>query len=721
MYAKSVLAKHVSQVSKLMAGVSLATAVAMPVAAQGELEEVLVTAQKREQAIMEVPMAITALSAEDIRAQGAVTLTELQSTVPSLNVISVTGTGETATLRGISPAGSLLPVVGRYVDEMLVNAESMGGGIVFPLVDIARVEVLKGPQGTLYGAGSIGGVIKYLTAGPALDGELNGVFELSARTVDDGGDGYRTYMAADLPIDSDSFGMRFTGFYEEAPGWIDNQFQGEDANETDRWFARLKTVWNPTDNLGISLLYQHQESETFAPGSSDLNYSSTAFTSRPAMDDWDLLNLVIEWDMGFASLISSTGYIDRESADSVDISGFLSFVEIFDPGTTILSPNPTVPNPISQIGYAVVGSGEIFTQEFRLAGNALEDKLYWTAGFFYQDSEQGGPALTEYYPDPTASDFSALEGSTEQTTEAWAVFGELTYSFTDKLEGTVGLRYYEDTREANNQIIQFGAPIGIVEEVDNDATVPRFVLKYRYDSDLMVYGSASKGFRSGGIQFFEDPLGLFENTFDPEDLWTYELGAKGFLFDGAVSYDTAVFYTEYENIQVYAPNQFGLQAFVNGGEAEVTGFELAATWNPTENLTFRGSYGYNDSEYTEPGLSHDKGDAMDYIPENTYSLSADYQFNWTSSVAGNFRVDYFFTDERPYSAKGFGYSPDEAIFDEIEDLRLRLGATFGSWNVTAFVENAQNNDAAVIKPIATLVEYRLQQPRTYGVTVSTSF
>ena len=229
-----------------MAGVSLATAVAMPVAAQGELEEVLVTAQKREQAIMEVPMAITALSAEDIRAQGAVTLTELQSTVPSLNVISVTGTGETATLRGISPAGSLLPVVGRYVDEMLVNAESMGGGIVFPLVDIARVEVLKGPQGTLYGAGSIGGVIKYLTAGPALDGELNGVFELSARTVDDGGDGYRTYMAADLPIDSDSFGMRFTGFYEEAPGWVDNQFQGEDANETDRWFARLKTVWNPT-------------------------------------------------------------------------------------------------------------------------------------------------------------------------------------------------------------------------------------------------------------------------------------------------------------------------------------------------------------------------------------------------------------------------------------------------------------------------------------------
>ena len=720
MNSKALLQKQVSQVSKAMAGVSLATLVALPVAAQDQLEEVVVTAQKREQAITDVPMAISVLSADDIRAQGSVSLSELQATVPSLNVLSG-AIGELATLRGISPSGSLLPVVGRYVDEMLINAESMGGGIIFPLVDIARVEVLRGPQGTLYGAGSIGGVIKYQTAAPAMNGELNGMFELSGRTVDDGGDGFRTFAAADLPIDSDTFGMRFTGYYEEAPGWIDNSFQGEDANETDSWFGRIKTVWNPTENLGFSLLYQHYDKELAAPNSSDLNYDSTAFTSGPATDEWDLLNLVIEWDMDFASLTSSTGYIDRKTITSVDISGFLYFVELFDPGSTILNPNPTVPNPISKVGYVVDTSNEIFTQEFRLAGSVMNDRLYWTAGAFYQDSEQGGPSLTEYYPDPTASDFVALVGSLHQTTDAWAVFAELTYNFTDKWEGTVGLRYYEDTREANNQVLSLGQPTSIADEVDNDTTVPRFVLKYRYDSDLMVYGSASMGFRSGGIQFFEDPFGTFENTFDPEDLWTYELGAKGFLFDGAVTYDTAVFYTEYDNVQVYAPNNFGLQAFVNGGEAEVTGFEIAATWSATDNLNFRGSYSYNDSEYTEPGLSHDVGDPMDYIPENSYSLSADYQFNWTNSVGGNFRVDYYFTDERPYSAKGFGYVPDTATSDEIESLNLRLGATFGSWNVTAFVENAQNNDAALSKPVASRIDYTLQQPRIYGLMISTSF
>ena len=131
-----------------MAGVSLATLVALPVAAQDQLEEVVVTAQKREQAITDVPMAISVLSADDIRAQGSVSLSELQATVPSLNVLSG-AIGELATLRGISPSGSLLPVVGRYVDEMLINAESMGGGIIFPLVDIARVEVLRPPGHTI--------------------------------------------------------------------------------------------------------------------------------------------------------------------------------------------------------------------------------------------------------------------------------------------------------------------------------------------------------------------------------------------------------------------------------------------------------------------------------------------------------------------------------------------------------------------------------------------
>ena len=690
---------------------------------QSVIEEIIVTAQKRDQALKDVPMSISAVTAEDVATMGAVDLSELQTTVPSLTVTSLGGVSESITIRAVSPPGSLLPVVGRYIDEMTVNAETTGYGIDFPLVDIERVEVLKGPQGTLYGEGSIGGTVRYITRGPT-PGEVDGAMEVSARTVDRGSEGVRAFAAGNVPMGSDVFGLRLAGYWEEGPGWVDNRFGGKNDNTRDRWFVRAKARLQPAENFRADLLYQHYENEQPTINFSHLDFTSDYFIPFPNEINYDIANLVLNWDAGPFEVTSSTGYQHRTIFNSLDISGFKPFVELLFPGTTDLAPvfgNPqAVASPITAIGYSLDQVVETFSQEVR-ANVRLSEVFQLTAGGFYKDSKHLAPLFTEYFPDPNVPVPEALGGDLNIYTESWAIFGELTAVF-DRLEAIAGIRYYEDTRDSTNIVSQFGAPIGVVDTVDNDKVALRFVLKYSFDEYLMAYASYSDGFRSGGIQFFDLELfGIGENTFDPEELATWEIGAKGTLGEGRLDFDVAAFLTKYRNVQVYAPNPLGLQAFNNGGRAEVKGVEVAATLNLTDDFFLRATYGFNDSEYTRPGTTHLKGDPMDGVPEYTLSLSADYRFEWWGDVGGHARVDYFYQDEQITSLRGFGYAEERVTTEGIKTLNVRLGWTLQNWSLYVFGENLTNEEQQLGVPLATVLEYVLQQPRTIGLTARMHF
>ena len=338
-----------------------------------------------------------------------------------------------------------------------------------------------------------------------------------------------------------------------------------------------------------------------------------------------------ERESGPFEVTSSTGFQHRTTFNSFDISGFKAFVELVFPGTTDLAPlfgnASSVANPITAIGYSLDQLVETFSQEVRVNAG-LGEMFYLTAGAFYKDSKHLAPLFTEYYPDPDAPVPGALGGKLNVYTESWAVFGELT-AVVDRLEAIAGIRYCEDARDSTNIVSQFGAPIGVVDTVDNDKVALRFVLKYSFSDDLMAYASYSDGFRSGGIQFFDLELfGIGENTFDPEELTTWEIGAKGTFGEGKLDFEFAAFLTKYRNVQVYAPNPLGLQAFNNGGRAEVEGIEVAATLNLTDDFFLRATYGLNDGKYTRPGTTHIKGDPMDGVPDYTLSLAADYSFQW---------------------------------------------------------------------------------------------
>ncbi len=687
------------------------------------IEEIIVTAQKRDQALKDVPMAVSAVTAEDVAAMGAVDLSELQTTVPSLTVSSLAGASETIRIRAVSPPGSLLPVVGRYVDEMTVNTETSGYGIDFPLVDIERVEVLKGPQGTLYGEGSIGGTVRYITKGPTA-GEVDGAMEVSARTVDRGGEGVRAFAAGNVPIGSDVFGLRLAGYWEEGPGWVDNRFGGDDANARDRWFVRAKARLQPAESFHAELLYQHYESEIPMLGYSNLDFTSNYFIPFPNEINYDIANLVLNWDFGLVDVVSSTGYQHRTVFNSLDISGFKLFVETLFPGTTDLAPifgnAPSVANPITAIGYSLDQVMETFTQELRI-NLALGEVFHLTAGGFYKDSKHLAPLFTQYHPDPSVPVPEALGGELNIFTESWAVFGEMT-AVVDRLEAIAGIRYYEDTRDSTNIVSQFGAPIGVVDTVDNDKVALRFVLKYNLTDDLVAYASYADGFRSGGIQFFDLELfGIGQNTFDPEELTTWEVGAKGVVGEGTLDFEVAAFLTKYKNVQVYAPNPLGLQAFNNGGRAEVQGIEVSATLNFTDSFFMRATYGLNDGKYTRPGTTHIAGDPMDGVPEYTLSLAADYSFDWWGDVGGHARLDYFFQDDQITSVRGFGYAEERVIAEGIKTLNARVGWTLQNWSLYVFGENLTNEEQQLGVPIATLLEYVLQQPRTIGLTARMHF
>ena len=686
------------------------------------IEEMIVTAQKREQAVLDVPQAISVVSTEEIENMGATDLSQIQSTIPSLTIDpSSNGNKDLAVIRNISVDNANgLPVVGRFVDEANVNTDRSGWGITFPLLDLERVEVLKGPQGTLYGESAIGGAIKYITKNPSLSGESDFFAEGNFNSVDGGGGGYRALVAGNLPLNSDTFGVRLMGLSETTPGWVDSGFWGPEANEQERMSYRAKALWEITDNFQADLLYQHYEADQLSNGRSELDFSNQGFTATTIYEDWDMTNLVLRWEVAGISLTSATSQQDRSANSPTDVSGWVPIVEFFFPGTTVLAAVPTVPEPVSQIGYETPGEIENFNHETRASGQ-IGASLYWTAGVYYKDTQFAADSGSIYYPDPNATGAGAGHSTNVVlTTQATAVFGEVSYEVTDDWEATVGLRQYWDERTSSASGISFGRSRAFADKVENDSLIGRFVLKYAYDDDTTIYASAAQGFRSGGVQSAETEItsgGLVPNTFDPEELWTYELGLKGRTMNNRLTYEVATYYSDYKNIQIVEP-VLVLSAVVNGGTAEVKGIETALSYDVTDNLFINLAYSYNDSELTTATAQHDAGEPFNGVPQNsTMGISGDYSFNWMSNVRGHLRVDYFDRDGSEANSKDGSFSILNQTYDGLRQINARLGWLVGDWSLYLYGENLTNENRELRKPYRGTIDYIIQKPRTVGMTV----
>lgn len=669
---------------------------------------IIVTAQRREQYFEDVPVSVSVIGSDEIEARGAATLKDLQYSVPSLQITEQSGDGsDRITLRGISPPGSGLPTVGRYLNDVSVNTEISGFGVTVPLFDVERVEVLRGPQGALYGEGSIGGTIRFMTKKPSV-GSLDGFFDAEMNVVEGGHPGFRVGAATNIPLGSDAVSMRVAGSYELAGGYIDSPRFGDDINDVSRWLLRSSIRWQPSDAIDLNFVYQHLDSEAEGNNFSDEDYVTDLFVADPASgDQYDFFSLNLEADLGFADFTSTTGYIDRSTNRSPDLTSlFVRLAAI--PGLEFLG-------TLGDIVNFTDNESDAFSQEVRLSSSTSYGG-FWQVGALYRDSKSFTFLSAEAQEDPfdIGSFLTLLAGGSTLKRTAISFYGDYTHPIGESVEVNVGGRYYKDKRETLSAITTLGAPDMLDASVKNDKFTGRGSIRWEYSENHSAYVSVAQGFRSGGLQFTNIPGVPLE--FSPELLTTYELGFKG--NDPAIRllYEIVVFRSDYDDVQVFAPNVLQLQAFDNAGKARMTGVDASFTWEAIDDLFLSGSFTYNDNEYREAGVTHNPGDPLDFVSKMTWSASADYSREIGGGKSAKFRVDYQHADAFQNS-EGVSVS----VSDDIDVINLKIGIEAADWGVYLYAENVTDENGVVFPAGASDVEPVLNRPRQFGIAFHKSF
>lgn len=643
------------------------------------LEEIVVTAQKREQNLMDVPIAISALSGSELSERGIDNIRDLSLAVPELTIFSGRPGSDIYLLRGIGDVdGDSL--VGVYLDEAQVTGPT-GVQLDLRTTDLERVEVLHGPQGTLYGQGSAGGTIRFITKDPNFD-SLGGEMELSTASTEDGEPSHTLTGIVNLPILDDVFALRIASTYEDMGGWVDRQPGKNDINDSELYNLRIKALWRASENLDIkAMAVTHRNNVGFNDAPQTDNYIAilpdfALNIDLPSEDDYDLFNITVTYDLGFADLLSTSSYSDvqQEKRSASAISSF----------------------NIQRIAFEDVVF-DALTQELRLVSSGVT-QLQWSLGATYTENDQFAEVVV-------ISDLSgaAIEILTDIEAQSWAVFGDINYQLTDQLTVGFGIRFFEEEKEIPGQSDTF------------DSIDPRLYLSYSLTEDIQIYSSIAEGFRSGGF----NSLGLgFPESYDPETLRSFELGSKMSLLNNRLDAEVALFYSEYKDIQSQIITLSGLGYLDNIGEAEVKGVDLSLALAMTEQLTLKFSGNYIDTEFVDGpvGGELEVGDRLDYIPKYNYTLSAIYDVSWSVDVSGYIRLDYNEQGKSYDRLRTFGLEDESGV---INLLNARVGADWGDIALELYANNLLNDNEQVF-PTVTEDLMRLR-PRTIGISASYSF
>jgi len=668
-----------------------------------EVEEIVVTAQKRIERLIDVPLSITAIGGSEIERRAASGLQDLQYSVPGLSLVGSGPGQQRIQLRGVTTTNGL-PTIGQYLDEMPISIDDNTQSLDLRFIDMERVEVLRGPQGTLYGEGSMGGTIRYLTANPDLT-RFGGSFEGQAGKVTDGDTAWRANGVVNLPVVKDRVGLRIAAGYEDTGGWIDNRVTGEkDVNAARIFTLRGKVLAELTDNVQASLLYLHQDQQQDYQNYG-VDRQSSARVPEQNNPDYDLINAIVRWNLGWASLIDSFGYQNAKNETRTDLSS--AYVPLL----------PRLGFPagfITSVGLGSTSSTDVLTNELRLAstpGGALD----WTIGLYGRRLDRDGVSKTVTAPGTAPFDLISVTSSSES--KAWAVFGELAWNATDSLTVSSGLRYFHENRTLTAISANFGIPGTNNNSGDFSSVNPRFNVSYKFSPDDMAYVSAAKGFRSGG---FNSAATLGPLTYDPEKLWTYELGTKHQFFDHRLTFDGAVYYNDWSDVQSsFFPVGAAIGYITNGGKVKGSGVDASLTARPTNSLTLSATYGWNDLEYKTASAEHAIGDPVDYAVRESWSGSIDYRQPIFRTRNGFVRVDYQHAARSSIINRGAGVNVAIGARDLVN---ARLGVDFGKFEASIFANNLTDEDAPIIPgPFGVILQDVEPTSRIIGVNVNTKF
>ena len=728
-------------------------------------EEITVTAQKREEVLEEIPMAITAVPGETLERMRVESFEDLTSVVPGFSITSVAPGVTRITLRGIN-TGGVASTVGVYVDDVpfgsssgLANAAILSGD--FDSFDLSRVEVLRGPQGTLYGASSLSGVLRYIPNRASTDGfetKLQGSLE----AIEGGDLGYSLTGAVNVPV-SDRFAFRASGFYRSDDGFIDsvgdnpvpsltdpahNIYDGtrvEDGiNGLDRYGFRLSALFEPSDNFSIYLTGQVQEIQADAPSIVDAD----PLTAEPIQDrvqskylsqaidtKYEIYSATLDWGFGGASLQSITSWSQLNQDNSQDLtfgtpltggiplSSFITFL-FGDPATRPLS-----------VAFPEAIETEKVTQELRLV-SAPSESFEWLIGAFYtdEDSRLGQQLLAvEAQSEAVANGIPPLAVvSLDSSYEEIALFANATWHLTSRFELGFGGRWSDNDQVASQ--ISDGALVGGLtqfDEVESSESPFTWSVSPRFELDdrSSIYVRLATGFRPGGPNVL--PPGApadTPSTYDSDSLTSYEAGWKSTSSDGRLSLDLALFYLDWDDIQLNAVvNNFGINA--NGGTAVSKGAEVSVGLTPANGLTLNFNAAYTDAyltQDTDPIVGGQDGDPLSWVPEWMFGVYGDYAWPVFGDALAHVGGNISYTGDRPadFGTRTAGGSIRE--FGAYTTVGLSGGIDFGAWSIELYGKNLTDEDAVTSVDTGGFlpngaVGLAQIQPRTIGIALGTKF
>jgi outer membrane receptor protein involved in Fe transport len=734
-----------------------------------QLEEIIVTAEKRESTVQTTPISLTAVSGQDIRDRGLTDLGDLVQSVPGVS-IRTSGPGMTEfEMRGVASTGGNSPTVGFYYDDTSLTAPSAsneGKIVISPaLYDLNRIEVLRGPQGTLYGSGSMGGTIKVVPNAPNPD-----AFDASAEVVfgdtDHGGVNHAENAMVNLPFGGGVAAVRIVGSYSLDAGWIDRVViaPGEfpaangttrgnvlaapvaadyhDANDVERSTIRLSAVIKPIEGLSISPSFFYQKLRAGGlpyidsdPGT-DAHYQPFDVSEKYS-DEFKLSSLNVTYTTPIFALTSITSYWTRNEPLTQDTS------ESWTTGLGLTGYTP------AQGGLGAAEAIEYnpshqTTEELRIS-SVGDSALKWLLGYYYEDfhsawdivfPSQNGAAV--YGSNNLFSYFSPMPIYQQ------SVFGEVTYNITDPWAITLGARRYR--YNAPVSLDQYGALTDTVvtqtSEKDQGIT-PKASMSYQFTKDLMVYATAAKGFRPGGgtgpvptagpltceaqLQQEYGSAGFVNGpiSFKSDNIWSYEVGEKLRLADNRVTVNGSLYFEKWSGVQqTNALSSCGYVYTANAGDAHVRGGELEIQAIVVPELTVSGNVGYAHAALVSSTLidaGFDPGTAIQDVPQWTSSASIAYRHRVTEQLALTARADTTYVGSRTDETYSINQLPSYDLTN------IRAGLDGGRWSAIFFVNNVAdkrallNNITQAAVNLPTFNRVAVSQPRTVGVDLNYRF
>jgi iron complex outermembrane receptor protein len=740
------------------------------------LEEIVVTAEKRESTVQDTPISMTAMSGDLLQQEGITGITGIVQAVPGISMRTA-GAGQTELeMRGLSSSGGSSPTVGFYLDDYPLTpaAAALNGKVVIDpdLFDLNRVEVLRGPQGTLYGSGSMGGTVKLVTNAPTLN-EFGGAVEVVGAGMSGGGFNRGGNLMLNLPLIDDKLAMRVVATDKYTDGWITRYVESDFPPPTNpgpcgpgwtgcvrgnvtavpatdivprvNWErlqgGRVEVLAQPTSDFKVTAtaIYQKITMGDYSeydspPGNPDAHYQPFN-VDEPIYDEFKLYGITATYDMPFAQLTSASAYYTREENQTQDTSEALySVVGLF--GAT--------PTEFLNIPFNETDTTRQFSEEIRLASTG-SGRFQWIGGFFYSSFES---IFTEFNASVPLADISVggaaanpngiiYQAHNPYHIKQYAVFGQGEFAFTDSLKLTAGLRWYKFDSRADEETSGFATDSGNAGvtlnsfDASNSGVNPKVTLSYEENHALTVYGTIARGFRPGGInqQIPASICSLTTETYGPDSTWNYEVGEKAKLLDGRLVVNADVFYIRWAQVQQLANQPCGYPLTQNAGTAASYGpeIELTALLTPELTMSMTGTYTHAALTSVNPSLTEADpafapGLPILNIPKYTETASLTYLTPVSASVKFMARLNNSLVG--PSTDVQFNY----ATLPSYDLVGLRFGLVGEHLSGFLFADNLTDkraelgiNTTGFSWTTPSLERIATNQPRTIGVDVKYKF